>query len=156
MKHIPITHDIMRSLNAAITYIEKLGGLGNEELYRDIAAGAYSSLVDEIMVCKGQILRHYPSGHSIRVSSISHVMDNVTVVSEALTLGLKSCEPLVPYQMNGQVLQIQRASDIKRLLPYASTGMMPPNNGDIDVSYTCALNKERNVIATTLFVKTCE
>ena len=35
----------------------------------------------------------------------------------------------------------------------ASTGVMPPNNDDIDVSYACALNKERNVIATTIFSK---
>ena len=33
----------------------------------------------------------------------------------------------------------------------ASTGVMVPNNDDIDVSYACALNKERNVIATTIF-----
>ena len=32
-----------------------------------------------------------------------------------------------------------------------STGVMPPNNDDIDVSYAYALNKERNVIATTIF-----
>ena len=30
---------------------------------------------------------------------------------------------------------------------------MVPNNDDIDVSYACALNKERNVIATIIFSK---
>ena len=33
----------------------------------------------------------------------------------------------------------------------ASTGVMPPNNDDIDVCYACACSKERNFIATTIF-----
>ena len=28
---------------------------------------------------------------------------------------------------------------------------MPPNNDDVDVTYACAYNKERNAIATTIF-----
>jgi len=34
-----------------------------------------------------------------------------------------------------------------------STGVMTPNNDDTYVSYACAFNKERNVIATTIFSK---
>ena len=33
----------------------------------------------------------------------------------------------------------------------ASTGVMPPNNDDVDVTYACAYIKERNAIATTIF-----
>ena len=29
--------------------------------------------------------------------------------------------------------------------------MIPPNNDDVDVTYACAYNKERNAIATTIF-----
>ena len=32
-----------------------------------------------------------------------------------------------------------------------STGVIPPNNDDVDVTYVCAYNKERNAIASTIF-----
>ena len=44
--------------------------------------------------------------------------------------------------------------DIKTIISRiidASTGVMPPNNDDVDVTYACAYNKERNAIATTIF-----
>ena len=33
----------------------------------------------------------------------------------------------------------------------ASTGVMSPNNDDVDVSYSCPFNKERNCIAIITF-----
>lgn len=121
VNNIPITHDIMRSISAAIAYIEELGGLSNKELYRDIHADTYSSLADDIMVSKNQILRYYPSGHSIGVKSISQLSNNnLIVISEAFKLGLKSCEPLVPYEMCEEVMQIQHGGEIERLLSSSS------------------------------------
>ena len=44
--------------------------------------------------------------------------------------------------------------DIKTIISRiidASTGVMPPNNDDVDVTYACAYDKERNAIATAIF-----
>jgi len=115
-KYIRIRHDIMRSISAAITHIERLGGLNTKELYGEIEKDTFSSLKDEIITCKNQILKQYSPGYSIGVESISKVSNNCIVVSEALKLALKSCEPLVPLEMYNQVMKMKQGSDIERLL----------------------------------------
>ena len=44
-----------------------------------------------------------------------------------------------------------RNKSINSRLVNKSTGVMPLNNDDIDMCYACAINKEQNVVTTTIF-----
>ena len=110
--NIPITQPIMRSIVAAITFIEKEGGTQQEELY------TYNQMQSsEVERCKILILSSRKMGgqYIIDVDSFA-IFTNILVVAEGVKKALLSCEPIVPSSMYHHFMTMQHGSEVEMIL----------------------------------------